>query len=290
MKPAPFTYHAPSSKEEVVDLLGEFGDEGRILAGGQTLLPLMNYRQTSPKNLIDINPVSELEYIRADNGSLTIGACARQSALERSPEAAERVPLLVEAVGFVAYPSVRNRGTVAGSIAYADPASELPATVLAMDGEILVAGRKGERKIPAADFFRGPYTNACSPDELVIGIHLERWPIETGHAFLEFQRKHGSYALMGAAILVHLDGEKIDRAAIALCGVAETPVRATKAEEVLLGNVPGIELFEEAAEAARSDLEPLPDTKGSAEYRRKLAKVYVRRGLELAVERAKGGE
>lgn len=288
MKPAPFGYHAPTSTSEALELLAEFGDQGRVLAGGQSLLPLMNFRIAKPENLIDINPVSELSYIRANNGALTIGACARQSELEMSREAAERAPLLVEAVGYVAHPPIRNRGTVGGSVAYADPASELPAAVLAMDGEMVVAGAGGERTVSAADFFRGPYTNACSADELLTEVRLPAWPDGTGHAFLEFRRRHGSYALMGTAVLVHLDGENVDRVAISLCGVDETPVRAREAEEVVAGNAPSEEVFAEAAEAAARDLDPLPDPKGSPEYRRKLARVFVRRALDLAVRRAKG--
>lgn len=288
MKPAPFSYHSPTSVEEAVGLLGEFGDRSRVLAGGQSLLPLMNYRLAKPENLIDINPVDELDYIRVDNGGLTIGACARQSSLEVSPEAAERAPLLVEAVRYVAHPPVRNRGTIAGSVAYADPTSELPAAVLAMDAEMVITGANGQRTVSAPNFFQGTHTNACSADELLTEVRLAGWPAGTGHAFLEFQRKHGSYALMGAAVLIQVDGEKIERAAIALCGVAEIPVRAREAETMLVGNAPAAGLFEEAAEAALADLRPLPDVKGSADYRRKLARVYVRRALELAVKRAKG--
>jgi CO/xanthine dehydrogenase FAD-binding subunit len=288
MKPAPFDYHAPTSTHEAVELLAEFGDRGRVLAGGQTLFQLMNFRAAKPENLIDINPVSELDYIRSDNGTLAIGARTRQSTLERSQEAAERAPLMVEAVKNVAHPSVRNRGTVGGSIAYADPASELPAVVLAMDGEVVLTSARGQRTLSAADFFQGPYTNACSGDELLTEVRLPGWPDGTGHAFLEFQRKHGSYALMGSAVLVHLDGENVDRVAISLCGVDETPVRAFKAEELVAGSAPTNELFEEAAEAAAPELNPLPDPKGSPEYRRKLAKVFIRRALDLAVRRAKG--
>jgi aerobic carbon-monoxide dehydrogenase medium subunit len=288
MKPAPFDYHAPTSTHEAVELLAEFGDRGRVLAGGQTLFQLMNFRTAKPENLIDINPVSELDYIRSDNGTLAIGARTRQSTLERSQEAAERAPLMVEAVKNVAHPSVRNRGTVGGSIAYADPASELPAVVLAMDGEVVLTSARGQRMLSAAEFFQGPYTNACSADELLTEVRLPGWPDGTGHAFLEFQRKHGSYALMGSAVLVHLDGENVDRVAISLCGVDETPVRAFKAEELVAGSAPTNEVFEEAAEAAAPELNPLPDPKGSPEYRRKLAKVYIRRALDLAVRRAKG--
>lgn len=288
MKPAPFGYHAPVSTGEAVELLAEFGDRGRVLAGGQSLFQLMNFRTVKPENLIDINPVAELDYIRGDNGALAIGARTRQSTLERSRQAAERAPLIVEAVKNVAHPSVRNRGTVVGSIAYADPASELPAVLLAMDGEVVLTSARGQRTLSAADFFQGPYATACSADELLTEVRLPEWPSGTGHAFLEFQRKHGSYALMGTAVLVHLDGESVDRVAVSLCGVDETPVRASGAEDVLVGNVPTNEVFEEAAAAAVPELNPLPDPKGSPEYRRKLAKVYIRRALEQAVRRAKG--
>jgi aerobic carbon-monoxide dehydrogenase medium subunit len=288
MKPAPFDYHAPTSTGEAVELLAEFGDRGRVLAGGQSLFQLMNFRVVKPENLIDINPVTELDYIRSDNGTLAIGARTRQSTLERSREAAEWATLMVEAVKNVAHPSVRNRGTVGGSVAYADPASELPAVVLAMDGELVLTSGQGQRTLAAADFFRGPYTNACSADELLTEVRLPEWPSGTGHAFLEFKRKHGSYALMGTAVLMHLDGESVDRVSISLCGVDETPVRASQAEDIVVGNVPTDEVFEEAAAAAVPELNPLPDPKGSPEYRRKLAKVYIRRALELAVRRAKG--
>jgi aerobic carbon-monoxide dehydrogenase medium subunit len=288
MKPAPFDYHAPISTDEAVELLAEFGDRGRVLAGGQSLFQLMNFRTVKPENLIDINPVAELDYIRGDNGTLAIGARTRQSTVERSRQAAERAPLMVEAVENVAHPSVRNRGTVGGSIAYADPASELPAVLLAMDGEVVLTSARGQRTLSAADFFLGPYATACSADELLTEVRLPEWPPGTGHAFLEFQRKHGSYALMGTAVLVHLDGENVDRVAISLCGVDETPVRASRAEDLLVGSTPTGEVFEEAAAAAVPELNPLPDPKGSPEYRRKLAKVYIRRALELAVRRAKG--
>ena len=188
MKPAPFSHHAPTTVREAVDMLDEFGDRGRVLAGGQSLFQLMNFRVAKPENLIDINPVTELDYIRSDNGTLAIGARTRQSTLERSREAAERAPLMVEAVKNVAHPSVRNRGTVGGSIAYADPASELPAVVLAMDGEVVLASSRDllpgvqERTLPAAEFFRGPYTNACSADELLTEVRLPEWP--TGRATL----------------------------------------------------------------------------------------------------------
>lgn len=289
MKPAPFSYHAPTSVDEALVLLGELGDQGCILAGGQALLPLMNLRLARPKHLVDINPVAEIDYIRSEDGVLVIGACTRVAALERSREVAEYAPLAAEAAGNIAHPSVRNRGTVGGNIAYADPATELPAVLLAMDGEVVLASTRGRRTLSAMEFFRGPYATARSADELLMEVRLRSWSAGTGHAFLEFTRKHGSYALVGSAVLVHLDDNgRIDRAAISLCGVDETPVRASAAMELLVGNAPSATLFEEAASAAVSGLDPLPDVKASSAYRLKLARVYVRRALELATERARG--
>lgn len=290
MKPAPFAYHAPTSTEEATGLLSEYGDDARVLAGGQSLLALMNCRQLKPGHVVDINRIDELNYIRRENGHLAIGAGARQSTFEKSPEAAENAPLLVEAVRYVAHPSVRNLGTMVGSVAHSDPASEIPAGVLALDGEIVLTGPNGERTVAATEFFTGPHWNVREEGEMLTEVRLPVWPEGSGHAFLEFQRKHGSYALVGCAVMIHLDGDRIDRASISLAGVGEKPFRANAAEEMLAGNSPSKELFEEAAEEAARDLHPMPDVKGSPEYRRKLAKVYVRRGLELAARRAKGEE
>jgi len=290
MKPAPFSYHAANSVKEVLDLLTELGPEARVLAGGQSLVPMMNFRVAQPAHLVDINPVVELDYLQADDGRLAIGARTRQSALERSPAAAARAPLLVEAVGHQAFPTVRHRGTVGGSLAHADPAAELSAAVLAMDGELVVTGPDGSRTVPAPEFFRGPFETAIAPQELLTEIRVEAWPAGTGHAFLEFARAYHGFAVVGVAALVHLEGGQIARAAVSLCGVAGTPVRAAIAEEGLVGCTPTPEALEEAAGAAAAGLDPTSDVQGSGAYRRKLARVFVRRALRLAVERANGGQ
>ena len=290
MKPPPFSYHAAATTTEAVALLVEYRDEARVLAGGQSLVPLMNFRLARPAHLVDINPVAELSSIRLADGELVVSAGVRQSALERSAEAARHAPLLVEAVKLVAHPPIRHRGTVGGSLAHADPAAELPAAALALGGEMTLVSRRGQRTVPVADFFQGPFTTAVAADELLTEYRAPAWPAGTGHAFLELSRTHGAFAVVGAAALLHLDGGRVDRVAIGLCGVAGTPVRARAAEERLLGQTPSADLLEAAAEAASASLEPPSDVHGSAGYRRKVAKAFVRRALEQALARAQGGQ
>ena len=287
MKPARFSYHVAGSLKETLDLLTELGPETRVLAGGQSLVPMMNFRLVQPAHLVDINPVVELDYVRLDDGHLTIGARTRQAALERSPDVAARAPLLVEAVRHMSFPTVRPRGTAGGSLAHADPAGELPAAVLALDGDLVVAGPEGTRTVPAMEFFRGPFETAVGSQDVLTEIRVPCWPSGTGHAFLEFARAHHGFAVIGAAALVQLDGEEVVRAAVSLCGVAGVPVRAIAAEERLVGAAPTPDALEEAAQAASSGLDPPSDVQGSGAYRRKLARVFVRRALTVAVKRAK---
>ncbi|HZV51809.1 MAG TPA: xanthine dehydrogenase family protein subunit M [Candidatus Dormibacteraeota bacterium] len=289
MKPPPFVYHAPGTVAEAATLLHEAGEEGRVLAGGQSLIPLMNFRLARPGHLVDITSVRELDYIRAEDGRLRIGAAARQAAVERDPAAAERAPLLVEALGFVGHEPIRHRGTVVGSLAHADPAAEIPAVALAMEAELTAVHAQGERRIAASEFFTGPFSTGLETGELLTEVSFPVWPPGTGHAFVEFARRHGDFAVAGAAVLLHLDGEVVDRVAIALCGVAGTPVRATEAERRLLGERPTPAVMAEAAEVATSRLSPASDVHGSSDYRRQVARAYVRRALALAAERARGG-
>ncbi len=289
MKPAPFSYHAPTTTREAVSLLADFQEEGRVLAGGQSLIPLMNFRLAQPAHLVDVNPLVELDYIRTDDGWLAVGARTRQSALEASPEAAQRAPLLTEAIKLVAHPPIRHRGTVGGSIAHADPAAELPTVALAMDWEMIVASTKGLRTVTAAEFFKGPYATALGSDELLAECRFKAWPAKgTGHAFMEMARTHANFAIVGAAVLLHLEDGKVDRAAIAVCGLAGTPLRATGAENVLTGASPTKELLDEAAGAAVAGLTPASDIHGGSSFRLKVGRVYVRRALELALGRARG--
>ncbi len=283
MKPPPFHYAAPTSVAEAVALLGEHADEeARVLAGGQSLVPLMNFRLAQPGHLIDLRRVEELTRIGTDGDTLVIGAMVRQSHAEHAPEVAVGAPLLAEALGYVAHPPIRNSGTVGGSIAHADPSAELPAVVLALDAELVVAGPQGDRTIPAAEFFRGPFSTAIEPGEILTEVRIPRR--DGGQAFVEFARTHGNFALVGVATVIELDGDTVTRVSIALSGVAGTPVRATAAEQALVGTVPDDASIRAAA--AADDLSPAGDVHGGTETRTDIARSYLRRGIELALQRA----
>ena len=294
MKPPPFAYAAPATLEEAVGLLTEHAEaEPRVLAGGQSLIPLMNFRLAKPGYLIDLRNVAGLSGIRRDGDVLVIGAMTKMAEVERSPEVAVAAPLVTEAVGLVAHAPVRNSGTVGGSLAHADPAAELPAVALALDADLVAAGPGGTRVIPAAEFFTGPYSTALAADEILTEIRLPVWP--GGHAFTEFSRVHANFAVVAVAALVELDGDgdgdgdgdRIRRAALALAGVAPTPVRATAAERALAGAPANAATIRAAADAAATSLSPAGDLHASPETRRGLARTYLRRGIELAVARAR---
>jgi len=288
MKPPPFAYAAPDTLEQALGLLTEHAAaEPRVLAGGQSLIPLMNFRLAKPGYLVDLRNVAGLSGIRRDGDVLVVGAMTRMAEVERSPEVAVAVPLVTEAVGLVAHAPVRNSGTVGGSLAHADPAAELPAVALALDAELVAAGPGGTRVIPAAGFFQGPYSTALAPDEILTEIRLPVWP--GGHAFTEFSRVHATFAVVAVAALVELDGDsdRIRRTALALAGVAPTPVRATAAERALAGATADPGTIRAAADAAAASLSPAGDLHASPETRRGLARTYLRRGIELAVARAR---
>jgi len=292
MKPPPFAYAAPDTVEEAVGLLTEHAEaEPRVLAGGQSLIPLMNFRLAKPGYLVDLRNVVGLSGIRRDGDVLVIGAMTRLAEVERSPEVAVAAPLVTEAVGQVAHAPVRNCGTVGGSLAHADPAAELPAVALALDADLVAAGPGGTRVIPAAEFFTGPYSTALAADEILTEIRLPVWP--GGHAFTEFSRVHANFAVVAVAALVELDGDgdgdgdRIRHAALALAGVAPTPVRATAAERALAGAPADVATIRAAAAAAATSLSPAGDLHASPETRRGLARTYLRRGIELAVARAR---
>ena len=278
--------------EEAVGLLTEHDDaEPRVLAGGQSLIPLMNFRLAKPGYLVDLRNVAGLSGIRREGDVLVIGAMTRMAEVERSPEVAVAAPLVTEAVGLVAHAPVRNSGTVGGSLAHADPAAELPAVALALDADLVTAGPGGTRVIPAAEFFTGPYSTALAADEILTEIRLPVWP--GGHAFTEFSRVHANFAVVAVAALVELDGDgdgngdRIRHAALALAGVAPTPVRATAAERALAGASADAATIRAAADAAATGLSPAGDLHASPETRRGLARTYLRRGIELAVARAR---
>ncbi len=289
MKPPVFDYHDPETVEEALDLLAEHGDEGKVLAGGQSLVPLLNFRLAHPEHLIDLNRIGALAGIRRQDGSLRVGAMTRQATMEHSTLVAENWPLLNEALTYVAHAQIRNRGTIGGSVAHADPAAELPVAFTALDARVQVRSAKGERTIEIADLFVTHLTTTLEPDELLVGIEVDPVPANSGHAFIEFARRHGDFALGGAAVLLTLDSSgKCERAAVALLGAAPVPLRATEAEQALIGTSVDEKAAVTAAAAAISDISPTGDIHGSAEYRRDLCEVMVRRAITLAARRARG--
>ena len=292
MKPAPFTYHAPKTLDEALAHLATYGYEASVLAGGQSLVPAMNFRLAQPSVLIDLNRIPALAYVRpGDDGGLLVGAMTRQRAVERSPLVAERAPLLHETMPHIAHPPIRNRGTLGGSIAHADPAAELPAVMLALDARFRLRSQKAERWVAARDFFVGMFFTAREPEELLVEIALPPMLPRSGWAFREVARRHGDYALVGVAALVTLDERgQCRQARITLLSVGEGPVEAQEAARLLLGQEPTPEAVRAAAEAAATrDIDPSGDIHASAAYRRHLARVLVTRVLSQAFERARGG-
>jgi CO/xanthine dehydrogenase FAD-binding subunit len=290
MKPAPFEYVDARSLDEAVALLARHGDEARPLAGGQSLVPLMNMRLARPRVVVDLNRVESLAYIRDPNGELAIGAMTRQAVAEQSPRVAGRWPLLVEALELAGHRAIRNRGTIGGSLAHADPAAELPAAVLALDGRLTLAGPRGPRTVEARAFFRGALTTAKAPDEVLTEVALPPTTPRTGACFLEVARRHGDFALVAVAAVATLDASgTCTRARLAFAGVGSTPLRAERAEALLLGRRGDAALFAEAARVVSEGLEPDSDLHASADYRREVAGALARRALACAWERAARG-
>jgi carbon-monoxide dehydrogenase medium subunit len=291
LKPAPFDYVAPRTVEEAIDHLARHGADARVLAGGQSLVRLMNARLATPAVLVDINRVTGLDGIEVENGSVRIGALARQRAAELSDVVRAEIPLLAEAGAHVAHPSVRRRGTVVGSIAFADPSAELPAALLALDGEAVVTGAEGERAVAAADLFTGAFRTSLADGELISAVRVpRRADARAGSAWVEVARRHGDLPVCGAGAVVALDDSgAIASARIALCGVADRPVRATAAEDALRGAEPTEEAIAAAAERAARDVDPPSDVHGSAAFRRHLAVVMTRRSVQRAAQRAAEG-
>lgn len=291
MKPPPFDYYAPDSVEEALALLAQYGDEAKPLAGGQSLIPAMNFRLARPSVLVDLNRIAELFYIRegADDG-VSIGAMTRHAQVERDPLIAERVPLLHETMPDIAHPQIRNRGTLGGSLAHADPASELPAVAVALNAQCRVRSQSGERWIPAREFFVALFQTAMEPVELLVEIALPALAPRTGWAFREVARRHGDYALVGVATTVMLDDQgKCGAARLVYLGVGDGPVEAQQAAEALLGQPPSEQAIREASEAAAHEIDPSSDIHASVEFRRHLANVLAGQTLEIAFARAANG-
>jgi CO/xanthine dehydrogenase FAD-binding subunit len=285
MKPASFEYYDPTTLDEALDLMSRFGEEGRPLAGGQSLVPLMNCRLLRPAHLIDLNGVTELSYLKTENGVLRIGATTRQRALERSPDIAEHWPLLRDATAFIGHIQIRNRGTVGGSLAHAFPSAELPVSMVALDASFHLQSKSSQRTLRAEDFFLSYMTTVLEPEELLAEIRVPLLPANTGWSYQEVSRRHGDFALAGAASVIALDSNaNIHHARITLTGA--TPIRAHKVEEWLLGQKPSEALFRDAARRATQKLEQDSDIHASAEYRRSVCEALARRALTQSAVRA----
>ena len=285
MKPAPFAYDQPRSVEDAVGLLARYGDDAKVLAGGQSLIPLLNFRLARPERLVDINRIDELAYIRRREESLHLGALTRMAALERSPLVAARWPLLVEAAHLVGHAQIRSRGTVGGSVAHADPAAELPAALAALRATFHVRSRRGSRTLAADEFFVTHLTTALAPDELLVEIAVQPLATRTGTAIVEYARVHGDFALGGAAVVLSLQEDgACAGASIVLLAAAQAPLRASAAEESLAGAAPEGAALAAAAELAGDEIKVSgPD----APYRRALVAELTRRALATAAERAR---
>jgi aerobic carbon-monoxide dehydrogenase medium subunit len=285
MKPAPFDYHAPQHLREAVELLTKLPN-AKILAGGQSLVPMMNFRFVIADHLVDLGGVGELREIIVDDGRLRIGAMTRQCDLERSSMIAQYCPLMTEALRHVGHRQTRNWGTIGGSLAHADPAAELPAVCAIHDAIVHVASVRGIRRVPISDFSKGFMATALAPDEMIVTIELPTWQTGHGYGFHEFARRHGDFALAGAAALLEFDsGGIVSRAALALFGVAVNPVCLRAAAETLRGKPLDAGLIQTAAAAAKL-IEPISDVHASAEYRRHLAQVLSIRALTDAARRS----
>jgi aerobic carbon-monoxide dehydrogenase medium subunit len=286
MIPGVFDYLAPKSVEETVALLAQHGEDAKVLAGGQSLIPAMRFRLASPTLLIDINNLAELEYVREENGHLAIGALAREVMLEESDAVAHSFPLLADAARVIADPLVRNRATVGGNIAHADPANDHPAVMLAYGAQVVAHGPNGARVIPIDDFFVGMFETSLQPGELLTEIRIPRPPAHSGGAYVKNERKVGDYAVSAVAVQLVMNGSAVGSARIALTNVNSMPMRAVNAERALIGQTPGDDVLEAAGRAAAAECDPSADLRGSVEYKRDLTRVLTKRAIRKALERA----
>jgi carbon-monoxide dehydrogenase medium subunit len=287
MKPPPFSYHDPKTVAEAVGLLATL-ENAKVLAGGQSLMPMLNMRFVLPDHVIDLNRVDGLSYIRETGDAIEIGAMTRQRDIEFSDVVRARCPLMHEAILNVGHRQTRNRGTIGGSLCHLDPSAELVVVAAALDATVTIAGANGERTIPFAEFPQAYMTPAVGLDELLTAVRFPLWPKGHGYAFIEFARRHGDFAVVSVAVLLQEQGGKIAKAAIAVGGVGAAPVRAGEAERAIMGQTPSPDLFRTMAETCRA-VEAMADVHASSSYRQHLAAVLTRRALEAAHARAGGG-
>ena len=293
MKPAPFEYQAPDTLDAALDILAEHADDAKVLAGGQSLIPAMNFRLLQPTMLVDINKVSDLDYIEADDdGSVRIGGLTRQASMGSSEVIQKHAPLLHEVIPNIAHPQIRNRGTLGGSLVHADPAAELPVVALALDAEIKVQSKDEERHIAARDFFLGTFYTDIMPNEIVTEVKLMALPDHSGYSFMEVARRKGDYAMMGTAALISLDDAgKCTSAKLVYLNAGDGTVVAEEAANLLVGETPSEEVFQAAAEkASKDEIDPMGNVHASEDYQRHLARVLTQRTLAKAYERAQNGK
>jgi len=286
MKPAPFVYFDPESIEEALDLLHQHGDEVTILAGGQSLGPLLNMRLSTPQIIVDINRVTDLQYYKSDDTGLKIGAMTRQSTLEDDSNIKEIQPLLAASIPYIGHRSIRNRGTVGGSVAHADPAAEWPAIMLTLDGTVLIRNSTSSRTVDASDFYISALTTDLKPDEMLAEIQIPSWSKTSGWSFVEFSRRHGDFAVLGVATQLTTENGQCTKSRIAIIGGDSIPIRTSKAESMLSGETISDELLKEVAEQASKEINPSSDMHASAEYRRHLTSVLVSTALRKAADRS----
>jgi CO/xanthine dehydrogenase FAD-binding subunit len=291
MKPCAFEYLAPGSVPEVMDLLQQYGDQAKILAGGQSLVPIMNFRLARPEVLIDINGLKELAYIREEADELMIGALTRERDVELAPLVRQKCPLLSEAISYIGHPTIRNRGTVGGSLAHGDPSAEIPTAIYALDGTIKTLGPDGESTFKPEEFFLTYLTTCLEPSQIVVDVTVPVLPDGTGWSFVELSRRSGDFAIVAVATVLFMDGNgACTDARICLGGVAPTPVRAQAAEDILSGQTLSDALVKEAGRLAVEATDPESDYHASADYRKAMTEVLVRKALRSAWEKTRRGE
>jgi carbon-monoxide dehydrogenase medium subunit len=286
MFPAAFDYAAPVSLDEALGLLAQRGDDAKVMAGGQSLIPLMRLRFAQPALVVDIGRLPSMAEIKRDDGHVRIGALVRHVDVERSKELAKLLPLMVEAVHWIADPLVRNRGTVVGSVCHADPSGDWGSIMLALNAEVVAQSAKGERVIPVDGFFAGPFTTTLRPDEIVTAIRVPLPSGPAGGSYHKLERKVGDFATVAVTVQVELDGRKVKKAGIGLTAVSETNIKAKKAEQVLVGRELTEDAIAEAGRLAAEAAEPKDDVRGTAAYKKDVVRVFVQRGLKAALARA----
>jgi carbon-monoxide dehydrogenase medium subunit len=289
MFPAAFDYRAPTSLDEALSILQDQGDAAKVMAGGQSLIPLLKLRFSRPELVVDIGRIGGLNHVTRSNGHLAVGALVRHVDIERSEELRAAAPMMLEAAHWIADPLVRNRGTLVGSVCHADPSGDWGSVILAFGADVVARSTRGERVIKAVDFFKGPFETALKADEMVTEVRIPAVRARAGGAYLKLERKVGDFATVAVAVQVELDGDKIASTGIALTAVGATNIRAAAAERALQGKAATEEAFAEAGRLAAEAAEPKDDVRGSAAYKKDVVRVFVQRGLKTAVARAKEG-